>query len=372
LIGCTRSARTEYDNPSTVIQKVDISFDVDTCTVELDGNYLFNYKKFSTDGAIYAGYNNHVHSIDFFDINEKRVLSQLILSKEGPESVQRVEGIYYHNMDSIFLLDENSLSIFNSIGKLKRRIKINFASDNTAFFSSNNFTAGNETNNLMFDKIHGCVYSQNLDFQTSQCSSKHFDRSVLGKINLKDSTVELLPIYYSKLYHENFYGFYDTPKFSMINETQIVYNFPIESSVYVYDLKEGHSMSFGGESKFTSSVVSSLPWKSCKDVDAKMQHFVENVRFEKVIYDPFRDLFYRFHYGDAKGRNADGTFMNPNQKSQLLTVFSKSYSVLLEMEINDRRYIIPNSFVGPEGLYLCAPKGENTLRFKVFRFKVDE
>lgn len=178
-----------------------------------------------------------------------------------------------------------------------------------------------------------------------------------------------MPISFSEFYNEDYYGFLTDIQFSLV-DNKIVYNFPIESSVYIYDLERQSSLSIGGESKSSPRIVSPLSWSACQDTDAQMRHYIENVKYHKIIYDPYRNLYYRFHHGEAKGKNPDGSFMNANQKAQRLTVFNAAFDVIYELDIDDRRYILPYAFVGPEGLYLGAPKGDDLLRFKIFKLKV--
>ncbi len=322
LINCSinKESSSELIHP-TSIRKMNTHVKIDTCSIDLDITYLFNYKKFSTNGILYAGYNNQIHSIDLFDLEKQLPIQQLRLFKEGPESVQRVEGIYFHNLDSIFVLSDNYLMLFNSEGKLSNRISINGASPNE-LFQSYYFTAGNERNNIFFDRNTNCMYLQANDVKISQCSKEHFSTNLVGKIYLNKVEFGLLPISFSSLYNENYYGFNDQPEFSLVAGGKIVYNFPIESSVYFYDLNGDSVLSYGGESSFSPSMASPLSWSSCRDTDEKMRHFIENVKYCRIIYDSYNNLYYRFHHGEAKEKNPDGSFKNVNQKAQYLTVFN--------------------------------------------------
>ncbi len=360
IISCDRDKNGDVVNDTilTIRNEIDLKLDYDTVSIEFDSIFLFNYKKFSSNGIIYAGYNSSHHSIDLFDLEKEQIMKSISLSREGPESIGIVKGIFFHSIDSIFLVSDGSLCIFDSEGRLTRNILINR--------SELYLSPGNEANNVFFDRLDKSIYIQNIDNQYGQCSKDHYKVSILAKIRLDNESIELLPLYYPKIYSNSYYGFCVEPQYSFIDK-RVILTFPIESSVYVYNIETKLTRGYGGESLLSKSLAEPLPWSACNDNDLKMRHFIENVNFQRVIYDKWRNLFYRFHLSDIKGPDSQGRFKGPNQKKQILTIFNENFEVLGEIELNERRYITPSSFAGPKGLYLGAPSGENSLRFHILK-----
>ena len=73
---------------------------------------------------------------------------------------------------------------------------------------------------------------------------------------------------------------------------KILYNYPVDSHIYVMDRASGESQAFEANSNFTSNQAAPCDWKNYADCE---RHRVENPHFYEVRYLPDRDMYARLH-----------------------------------------------------------------------------
>ena len=116
---------------------------------------------------------------------------------------------------------------------------------------------------------------------------------------------------------------------------KILYNYPVDSHIYVMDRASGESQAFEANSNFTSNQAAPCDWKNYADCE---RHRVENPHFYEVRYLPDRDMYARLHVnGQAFDATQDlGTMLSG--KKLYLTVFDNQFSVVGESELPSKRY----------------------------------
>lgn len=368
FIACTE--KSSAPNQETRRKNIPITMTSDTCHIAIDSGYTFYYKKYTSSDSLYIGYNSMRHSLDVFDYVNSVALKRIQLFTEGPNAVEDVAGLYFKQQDSIFILTQTQLTILNFQGQKIFSMPVNEANQEQEIFTDYFAYGGNEANNLLYDAKEKSVYVQALDVKYGQCRKEHYDK-LLYKINIQTQKAELMLFQYAEQYRDNYFGFFQDFEFTQSND-KLLTVFPVLSSLFIFNLTDNSTQVIGGEPSVGASRTDLLDWQSCNVDDVKMRHYVENVQFHKLIYDSYRDLYYRFHHGDAKSKKADGTFKTINDKDQMLTVFNSSFEIIEEIKLDDRRYPILNVFVGQKGLYINAPINENCLRFRILKFSTNE
>lgn len=347
-------------------KKVTLSITSDTCHIEIDSLSTFYYPKYSANDSLYIGYNPQRYTIDVFDYKNRKPVQKIELFREGPDAIDgRVEALFMQSLDSIFILSSTQLLILNQQGKVIYEMPMNGANQKEEIFSDFYSYGGNGANNLIYDAKKKTVYTSAMDIKFGQCSEKHYGMAMF-KIDLLKQSVEITPFSYPQKYSSHYFGFFHDFEITWAGD-KIIAVFPIESSLYLIDLDDYSVQITGGESELSNNHADPLEFSNCNDDDRKMKHYIENIQFRKIIYDPYRHLYYRFHYGEAKEPNPDGSFKTINEKEQILMVFSEEFEVIHELKLTDKRYPLTNAFVGPKGLYLSAPMNENSLRFKILK-----
>ena len=151
----------------------------------------------------------------------------------------------------------------------------------------------------------------------------------------------------------------------------VVFNHKCSSNIYAYNVNTGKFSNFGGASKHTSDKWSLLDFEHSKYFDVR----VTNPVFSKVVYDKYRDLYYRLHNGGTSLKDEDGNSNSYMDKKVYLTVFNSEGQVTNEIPLPSPRYGLYDYAVSREGLVLNAkldsihnqPDSYN-LPFHIFKF----
>lgn len=368
FIAC--SENKSLQSRETRRKNVPLTITFDTCHMVIDSAYTFYYKKYAAADSLYIGYNSMRHSLNVFNYVSAVAVRSIQLFPEGPNAIEDVAALYFARQDSIFILTQTQLAILDFKGQKIFSMPVNGANLDQGIFTDYYAYGGNEVNNLVYDSKRHLVYVQALDVRYGQCKKEHYGKLLL-KINILTQKAELMPFEYPDQYRENYFGFFQDFEFTQAKD-QLLTVFPVTPSLYVFSLTGSSTEIIGGEPSISALRTDPLEYRSCNEDDVKMRHYVENIQFHKLLYDPYRDLYYRFHHGDAKSKKTDGTFKTINDKDQILTVFNSSFEIIKEVNLDDRRYPLLNTFVGPKGLYLNAPINEHCLRFRIFNFSNNE
>ncbi len=71
-----------------------------------------------------------------------------------------------------------------------------------------------------------------------------------------------------------------------------------ESNIYSFDLENSRTKIYGGRSSYTESLAAPLDRNATRE--EKSKHRAESVSYLNLRYDPYRDLYYRLHFGDIR------------------------------------------------------------------------
>lgn len=101
-----------------------------------------------------------------------------------------------------------------------------------------------------------------------------------------------------------------------------------------------------------------------------------NDRYELLLHDPYRDVFYRFFYIGVDWEQFNMTVRNlfSNRPKVGLMILDKNLEILGEHVFQEHEVETWNYFVGPKGLYVSTNNfnrddfDENVLRYDILRF----
>lgn len=134
---------------------------------------------------------------------------------------------------------------------------------------------------------------------------------------------------------------------------QIVYSFPADSRIMTVGLEssdvsyhEARSDIFNEVSPFDPKKYNNRPQKD---------HFINEPHYGEIIYDQFRDIYYRFAYSpDYAGiKNGDPRV---ETKHPSIVVLNSNFEKIAERQLEKYNFIPSMSFVREDGLYISQPK----------------
>lgn len=278
---------------------------------------------------LYA-YNYRARALDFYDLRN-RTVRQLPFKEDGPSAVIRIHSLQICSPDSIWVFDESQRALLlDEKGNVLRGIQLTEGlADGQYIIAGHNYAMS--TTDIYYDKTRRsllyCVKDQ-------KASPAYF---FLREIFLDDLPAISYPLLLPEEIPnagEREYPYMGQPNVTFLPD-KILYNYPIDSHIYVMDRRSGKTQTFEADSNFTPNQAEPCEWKSYADCE---RHRIENPHFYEVRYLPDRDMYIRLH---VNGQEFDatkdlGTLLA--SKKLYLTVFDNRFSVVGESELPSKRY----------------------------------
>lgn len=308
------------------------------------------------DSTVMGIYNEKSNSIDIFNMDTKRFIHQVTL----PETLIKgygiaskrpisINSIYIRSLDSIFLLTEKELYIVNSNGKvIYSKNNLNF----TNGVSANQIIYRNSENfPIYFDSDYQTIYMYGFCNKYSTYSNKFYDEPIEYAYNINSKYANQLPMKFSELYKTGYFSVSIYPKRLIIDNSHI-YTFQQDPNIYVYDkLKKGITVK-GGKSKFQTEVIPYYSKTVKFSKDKEMAYLKTVPSYGKLLYDPYRILFYRFFTQGQSSKNKEGLYNTEFDKYESLMIFDTDFNLLNEIILERYKYFSTFSFVTKDGLFI--------------------
>jgi hypothetical protein len=174
---------------------------------------------------------------------------------------------------------------------------------------------------------------------------------------------------YPTLYHKgNWGGSFSYRSIShTIYKDNIVVNYPASDSLYIYDLETKNMISFYAKSKYTKKIQPVVSRRNfIPDKEIYINHYLNNISYDGVYYDKYRDVFYRLvGLPDKNAAIKDGL-----KKIRFsLIVIDNKHTIIGELDIPAYNYKYTNCFVSKDGFQIQVHSdNDDLLIFKTFSF----
>lgn len=296
--------------------------------IELLSMYLSSsFRIGSTDYLI--GYNYKSHSLDCMDLKTKSI-TQTVLPGDGPDAIVSLSGIYTQSLDSVWVSDESGrVFLIDSVGVIKRTINLKryleeqellLIDTNYAMFTSR-LSYNDSRRSLMF-LVKNAVSNT---FAIKEVFIDNDDKM----INYRLSPSEVVPDM------SKGYTYVNHPNVNIVGEN-IIYNYPIESSIYTLNIRTNERKYILADSRYTSNIV-----KRCtagEDYATLEKHRLENPHFYDVMYLPEHKVYARLHAGKVDFDEKKGVEKLINERDLYLMLFDENMKKISEMKLSNRRY----------------------------------
>lgn len=288
-----------------------------------------------TDSADFLiGYNYRLHSLDYMNLQSKEV-TQTILSDEGPDAVISLTGLYANSLDSIWMSDESErVFLLDNAGQIKTTVNLKeYLQDTEQLLINTNHAMF--TSHLYYNEIR-----QSLMFLSKKMASQTFVVRELFLDKGKDAIdYELEP---SRIIPDitSGYAFINAPNVNFTT-TDIIYNYPFESSVYTLDIQTGERKYVPAQSQYTENIVERV--EPGTDYSTIEKCRIQNPHFFDVMYIPKLKKYVRLHLGGVDFDEKRGRDELMNDRILYLMIFDEKMKVLGESKLLEHRY---NNFTG--------------------------
>ncbi|RHE92951.1 DUF4221 family protein [Bacteroides intestinalis] len=279
------------------------------------------------------GYNYKSHALDCIDMLH-HTISEIVLSDQGESAIMhRVCGLFVQAPDSIWLYDDTQrIFLLNSVGQVLKVINLqNELKEGEQVLINSNHAMS--TARLYYDKGHNSLLYGVKDFSSSPISFKVRETFLSDTISSMD-----YPLQASVVIPDVGEGDYANMSDPNINftEQKIMYNYPVESHIYVMDRDSKKTEVINADSRNTKNVAGKC--ESKQDYSKWERHGIENPHFYDVMYLPVSDMYARLHLGEEEFDATRDLLELESSRSLYLTLFDKDFILMDEKKLPSHRY----------------------------------
>lgn len=276
-----------------------------------------------------VSYNYRMHALDFINLKTKKI-TQTELEKEGDGSIQRPVGLYMHNTDSIWICDQAGYFILinkNGIISQKKQLNNTTTNSNEKVMVITNHAM--YTSKLYYNKkrmsLFYLVQKEN-SFYAKECFCDSMKRPNYYPLALPYTTNKKISINYGYMNGVNI----------SFTDNYILYNYPIESVFYVYNIQSKENKLIKSYSAYTKNFAE--PFKPTNDYSKWEKHGLENPHFYEIMYLPKQDIYMRLHIKETEFNKTKSATELSDDRELYLTCWDKSFNFLYEEMLSKHRY----------------------------------
>lgn len=368
-IGCDHKSK---DNSVKLISVEEISIEISDSIFANPGNVQL----IETDsGKVLFLFNGIKKSLQFFEFPEGNLFHEIPVPMEGPNNLRGSTGGTLISKDSIwFTFSPPAIGLMNFDGTLLFKKEIKDERLSIPLLEANGKRPLFQHQNLIFGAQPHFTDHHRMETEAI------FDHPLVYSYNIETDTWYWYDVYYPPDYWQSGKRRAD---FSWAEREDKIYLAPVyHHEVQIFDKNSGKIITrkpvlSPGIRDF--QVINTLPSNVEESDRARLTHD----RYGTLLYDPYRDVFYRFFFpGFNPGEelsNEDLGNLNWSRPYTGITVFDKELKVLGHHLFDSYKvYGYANHFVGKEGLYLSINNefhpdfDEDHLRYMVVQFEVEK
>lgn len=314
--------------------------------------------------SLLAFFNMPTYEICIYNIRSKNLHQKIKIYQEGPNAVNGCESFYYQNPDSIwmyapwggriFLLDEQ--------GNLKDKRIIGDKSFNSSYSvypypmtdapyivrNGNHFLQGmaGHTEDSKIKPAVSLIYNYSKD---SVCLGNEYPEVYGDMTTLYDNW--------------DVFAYLQT-SYTLSPNGEIVTSFHVSDSIYVHNpetgMRKSYYCGYSGHKNIYKGIAGGT--------DATIQKFIESTQYGAVIYDRFRDRYYRIIRLPLKEYDQDKLRIEMLKKPLALIIMDGNFNIIGEYAMPEDKYYTSHIFVSPDGVNInVLSDDDDFLKFKVFK-----
>jgi len=298
-------------------------------------------------------YNEFSNELEFYNIKQLKITSHLkidsLITKYGD-----LNSLNYYNNDTIFLLLENGLLLCDNKGKIKDTYSTEVNYKSKKYFISNTGYY-NITYNPKEKKLFLPIYSFDFAFN----SKAFFQEPICAIYNLNNRTFQFSNAYYSDLYKTNYFGYASDISHTIDINYLHYFNFPTDDNIYVYDFEKNKLKIINCRSKNKGIESEGIEFSTNSNERAGLDCIITNPLYDNLVYDPFKNLFYRFFYKELKIKNEKGMYNTYDDKNEYLMIFDNELNIITEFLLPKNLFNSSVSIPTPAGLLISSSNYKN-------------
>lgn len=368
LTSCQVKDREQLKSALVSDSSIEISY-IDEISLELDNktqgwslcSRVYTNPKTKADQIAFL--NVLTNSIQVYDLSGEK-LHEFFCEKEGPNGVGEVDAFLYAGLDHIFVLNTSTYRIYqiSPEGKILHLFQLPLRNDK-GYFSIPYYTPGTnmflKENHLFIPTVPGFFYFKE--------RSDYIDQGQLSidlDLTSGNSVYQISHPNKQLMKNSNFTNQVLNPFCEINNSGERIYSFGCDHNVYIYNDDGNMNRSHSIKSKFAPEQLKGIRyWEWVNEPLQEAIHYMNNFYYEEVLYDKYRDIYYRIVKHGA----------NPEMKANDFNLKTSAPNVRYSMIVTDRDFNILDEIYLSEkyvrGATLVTKEG---ILFQNFSHKSDE
>lgn len=342
-------------------EKIQLPLDDSTANVSMGIEYFHDKK------PLLFNSNPNTNSLQIYDLDGQSLLKEIRFERGGDQGVG-VGHFHVQSLDSIFIFPEMRpfVILTDTSGVIKDRIRITLPEGYPMIFVHNSYYVSPPV-------VQGkeLIVKVRIDGSPGSMNQETLDKKkLLAAINLEDGSTRLLPFGFPTDYLSNGQRQFEFSAAGLNGKT--VVSFMGDHQVYFSNSENEPLQSKSVRSQYLDEAMPTF----AKDVDGRgfSEYFFAKSRYESMIHDPYRNVFYRFAFPTvAVESDEELRALRSSPGAFVVMVLDEDLNILTEKRFEAGTYLPSNFFVGEKGLYLSLnhPDGpenkEDRLTFELIR-----
>ncbi|MHA7129033.1 DUF4221 family protein [Algoriphagus namhaensis] len=327
-------------------------------TLDSVSSYEFYWTQLINSGkkSTLINLNKVVNSLDFYALDSN--LSKGFLEKRIPLNTPDkfngtpVQGFFFHNIDSIFLFPQftlNGTTLIDGKGTVQKKYRLSIPVNSEISQALNHVSSPSSETVLVKDKLYASAATLT-NTSKNEGISDSFRAIVVA--DLESETVYMntevgYPSQYIGKSVTNHHAFLTR---TFVSDSLWVHSYPMLDSLQIYDKEYNFLKSVPVPSDHFKS-FSETP-KNIEQSD-QVEFIVTQDSYGRIVYDPFRKLYYRFVLHGRKISDLESLEPKSSHKNNFSIIVTDSDFIKLnEIVFPGEIYHNYSALVSPKGLLL--------------------
>lgn len=298
-------------------------------------------------GTLFQGYNKETNELVLIDLDSAKTILTVRPAIDFEKAGRLVQFDIY-KADSIFIITEDYVFIVDAGGQVvySRDLSTPPKDEKGEAFllwdNDNQFPLhyNSKTKELLVKTICHCSYME----------PEYFKHKLEGWLHLETGAIRQADYSFPSNHYQHAYA-QSVFSYRIFKDSLSIVSFQSQDSLYVYNHHTGSLKSHSGKSQYQS--IDFIPFDTAHkdDMERVKEYLIVNPIYQRILYDPYRQLYYRFFVKEQPLKKENGVYNTIFSKEVILMVFNQDFQLIAEKNIGSN-YSWYFSFVSPRGLYI--------------------
>ena len=350
LFSCSSpSAQSVMKYNTNLTRFKNVTFPIDENTFYLSKR-IFHYEEEGKEYLFFGNFDKGIYGIILYDIEKECVHKRILLKKEGPNGVPAILGCKPFEDSNRFIAFQHNISrisIMNGEGGVLKHYFIN--SDDGRFIYCHG--GSSYSNNPAFVKDSILYFASDVPMP----NIKHYDWiniPMFSSLDLRTGKIDQTLINYPPIFNQDIKNLAGGHEFGYDynnKEDRLVCSFYGYDSLMVVN-KMCDIQWYDGKSRYLKTIRPQLA--EAGNLIRTVTRFREKPLYTHVMYDRYRNVYYRFAELPYELKADESPFEDPKGREFSVIIFDKDFQIIGETKFPGNKYFYKMSFVGRDGLYI--------------------